>query len=46
MFLDHGLTGFGSCFVGGVFGMPKRFHVRLMRVPVIGKDQVETSARS
>jgi hypothetical protein len=25
MFLDHGFSGFGSCFVGGVFGMPKRF---------------------
>ena len=25
MFLDHGLSGFGSCFIGGVFGMPKRF---------------------
>jgi len=25
MFLDHGLSGFESCFVGGVFGMPKRF---------------------
>jgi len=25
MLLDHCLSGFGSCFVGGVFGMPKRF---------------------
>ena len=25
MFLDHCLSSFGSCFVGGVFGMPKRF---------------------
>jgi len=25
MLLDHCLGGFGPCFVGGVFGMPKRF---------------------